>query len=128
MPPWLEVRAALAADTTLPLDPGERAAIALAQELTADRLLIDERDGREVAIRLGIPVAGTLAVLRDAATAGLVDLNSAFDRLKQTTFRASPKLFSQVLEEFERAREPAREPGPERQPQAKPPGSSDEGA
>src|SRR3954451_23973109 len=63
-PPWLEVRAALAIDMTLPLDAGERAAIALAQELTADRLLIDERDGREVAIRLGIPIAGTLAVLR----------------------------------------------------------------
>src|SRR6476469_6351533 len=44
-PPWLEVRAALAVDLSLPLDPGERAAIALAQELTADRLLIDDRDG-----------------------------------------------------------------------------------
>ena len=89
---------------TLPLDSGERAAIALAQELAADRLLIDERDGREIAARLGIPIAGTLAVLRDAATAGLLDLNSAFDRLKQTSFRASPRLFTQILEDFEAAK------------------------
>ena len=101
-PQWLEVRTALTVDTTLPLDPGERAAIALAQELRADRLLIDERDGRAIAVRLGIPIAGTLAVLRDAATAGLIDLRSAFDRLKRTTFRASPTLFAEILADFEK--------------------------
>lgn len=103
-PTWLEVKVALVVDPTLPLDPGERAAIALAQELAADRLLIDEQDGREVAIRLGIPIAGTLAVLRDAATSGLLDLKSAFDRLKQTTFRASPKLLNDILTDFENAK------------------------
>jgi predicted nucleic acid-binding protein len=90
----------------------------------ADRLLIDERDGREVAIRLGIPIAGTLAVLRDAATAGLLELKSAFDRLKQTTFRASPKLFAEILAEFEKARSSAR--GPEPEPQPKPPADAGE--
>src|SRR5687768_11552922 len=44
VPSWLEVRRPTAVDTILPLDPGERAAIALAQELAADRLLIEERD------------------------------------------------------------------------------------
>lgn len=78
--------------------------LALAQELRADRLLIDERDGRDVARRLGIPIAGTLAVLRDAAVAGLLDLKSALDLLRQTTFRASPKLFAQVLAEFQEAK------------------------
>ena len=104
-PPWLEVRSAAAIDASLPLDPGERAAIALALELRADRLLIDERDGRAVAARLGIPVAGTLAVLRDAAVAGHVDLATAFDRLRKTTFRASQSLFDQVLADFRKARD-----------------------
>jgi predicted nucleic acid-binding protein len=103
-PPWLEVKAASNIDASLPLDPGERAAIALAQELAADRLLIDERDGRAVATRLGIPIAGTLAVLRDAAMAGLIDLRPVFDRLKQTTFRASPKLFADLLAEFDKSK------------------------
>lgn len=103
-PAWLEVKTALSVDTTLPLDEGERAAIALARELAADRLLIDDRDGREVAVRLGIPVAGTLAVLHDAAMSGLLDLKTAFDQLKQTTFRASPGLFGEVLADFEKAK------------------------
>lgn len=116
-PAWLEVRAARAVDTTLPLDPGERAAIALAQELKADRLLIDDRDGRDVAVRLGIPIAGTLAVLRDAAMAGLLDLASAFDRLKRTTFRAPPKLFAEILAEFEKAKGSTRATAPAPHPE-----------
>jgi len=100
-PDWLELRTPLSIDSSLPLDVGEAAAIALAGELKADRLLIDERDGRQVARRLGIPIAGTLDVLKDGATAGLVDLNTAFERLKKTTFRASPELFAQMLAEFQ---------------------------
>src|SRR6478672_9204792 len=55
LPAWMQVQSALSIDATLPLGDGERAAIALAQELKADRLLIDERDGREIATRLGVP-------------------------------------------------------------------------
>lgn len=103
-PAWLEVRAARDVDQALPLDAGERAAIALAKELSADRLLIDDREGREVASRLGIPVAGTLAVLRDAATDGLIVLATALDRLRHTTFRAAPQLYDAVLSDFERTK------------------------
>lgn len=105
-PPWLEVRKALAVDVSLPLDPGERAAIALAQELAADRLLIDERDGRRVAARLGIPIAGTLAVLKDAALSGLLDIESALDRLARTTFRVSPELIAAILADVRKAKGP----------------------
>ena len=38
-----------------------------------------------------------------AAIAGLIDLTSALERLKQTSFRASPKLFAQILAEFKSA-------------------------
>ncbi len=69
-PRWLELRKPISIDLSLPIDLGEAAAISLAKELRADRLLMDDRDARDVAIRMGIPVAGTLAVLKDAALAG----------------------------------------------------------
>jgi predicted nucleic acid-binding protein len=101
VPRWLEVRRAIEVDMTLPLDEGERAALALATQLGADRLLIDEREGRRIAVRMGIPIAGTLAVIRDAALAGLLDLKGTIDHLKQTSFRASPALFDEILADFE---------------------------
>jgi predicted nucleic acid-binding protein len=85
------------------LGAGERAAIALAEELSADALLIDERDGRREAERCGLPVLGTLRVLADAAEHGLADLHTAFDRLRQTNFRASEQLLQSLL-----ARDPER--------------------
>lgn len=55
------------------LDAGEAEAIALAKELNAQKLLIDERLGRRIAIENGIPVTGVLGVLADAKRAGFVD-------------------------------------------------------
>lgn len=57
----------------LGLDPGETAAILLAEGLNADALLIDERRGRSVAAGLGIAVIGTLGILAGAKRAGAVD-------------------------------------------------------
>lgn len=45
------------------LDPGEAEAITLAGERTPSLLLIGERDGRQTARALGIPLTGTLGVL-----------------------------------------------------------------
>lgn len=44
------------------VDIGEAEAIVLAKELRADRLLIDERKGRQLAAREGVPVIGLLGV------------------------------------------------------------------
>jgi predicted nucleic acid-binding protein len=49
------------------LGVGEREAIALAAELAADALLMDDRDGRREAERRSLAVLGTLRVLADGA-------------------------------------------------------------
>lgn len=98
-PEWLRIQAPtrelVAVDVKL--DPGELAAITLAMELSADALLIDERDGRRVAERRGLAVLGMLRVLADAAEHGWADLPAAFDRLRQTNFRASESLLQALL-------------------------------
>lgn len=101
-PDWLEVRALSAPlDPSLAfLDEGEREAIRLAQEIQADALIIDEPAGREEAKRRGLRVIGTLRVLYDAAEAGLCDLEEAYERLRQTTFRAHPHLFRTFLDAY----------------------------
>lgn len=79
------------------LDPGERAAIALAGTMHADLLLIDEAAGRAEAKRLNLRVTGTLGVLRAAAERGLVDVPAVIARLKATTFYADDALLTTVF-------------------------------
>ena len=85
---------------TLPVDEGERAAICLARELKADQLLIDDLRGREVAARLHIRTAGTLAVLLAAGLARLIDFEETLGRLRQTNFRASNQLLEQFVQKY----------------------------
>lgn len=52
------------------LDLGEAEAIALAKERHADLLLMDELEGRRVALREGVPFIGLLGVLVQAKQTG----------------------------------------------------------
>lgn len=87
-PSWLEVRPDPAYDPTLDfLDPGESAALTLAQLINADRLLIDDLAGRVEAERRRVAVTGTVGVLADAHLAGLLDFDRTLVRLRATSFR-----------------------------------------
>lgn len=89
----------------LHLDPGERAAITLAQSEPGALLLIDDAAGRIEASRRGILNTGTLGVLRAAAVKELVDLPTVLARLLETNFRVSMELVNDLLaEDAERRR------------------------
>ncbi len=63
MPAWAEVRRPAQAIPPGRLDAGECEAIALALELQPASILLDEMEARQEALRLGLPVAGTIGVL-----------------------------------------------------------------
>jgi predicted nucleic acid-binding protein len=100
-PTWLEIRPnpdATGGITALrPLEYGERATIALAEDIGADLILMDDRDAVTFARSRGFAVTGTLGVLDLAARRGLVDLLEAFTRLKATTFHYRQGLLDALL-------------------------------
>ncbi len=98
-PPWLASRPASIQQTPQfpKLDEGERDAIALAQAIGADLILMDDRAGAAAARALGLEVTGTLGVLIRAAARGLVDLPQAATRLKATNFRYPPDLLDELV-------------------------------
>jgi predicted nucleic acid-binding protein len=101
VPAWLE-RPALhrEPDPSLNfLDRGEREAIALAEELGADRMIVDETLAREEAQRRNLSVIGTLGVLRNAARVDLLDLPEALSKLQKTNFFVAPELIRSLLDE-----------------------------
>jgi predicted nucleic acid-binding protein len=99
-PNWLEVhQASVPSDLAgAQLDPGEREAIALAQTLRADAVILDDRAARREAERRNLRVIGTLRVLADAAEIGLVDLPQALQRLQAAGFYMDAKLAQFLLE------------------------------
>jgi predicted nucleic acid-binding protein len=81
------------------LDLGESEALALAIEIEADVVLIDESDGRRAATMNGLPWLGTLAVLLEAKVRGHVaEVRPLMDRLTdELGFFIAPSLKHRVL-------------------------------
>ena|SRR5438132_12512 len=80
---WIVMKPNPATRFPLLLDPGEIAAIALAQSEKADILLIDEKRGRAAARALGIKVAGVLGELIFAKrVASISSVKSEIHRLR----------------------------------------------
>ena len=107
LPNWIDLRDTVVMDNDMPhLDPGERAAIVLAQSEPGALLLIDETAGRIEASRRGIRNTGTLGVLRAAALKDYLDLPTALARLLETNFRVSVELVTALLADDANRRRP----------------------
>lgn len=88
LPDWLRVRwlsdGTKAGRYAQSVDRGEAEAIALAEELHADHLLIDQRKGRRLAQQQGVPGVGLLGVVLMAKRAGFIpSARSLLNRLDQ---------------------------------------------
>jgi uncharacterized protein len=102
---WVEIRQSTNSDLITELrndyllDRGEAEAIALALELKAEELLIDERLGRREATRLGLSITGVLGVLLIAKRRGLIPaIRPVMDTLiAEAGFRVSQQLYVDVL-------------------------------
>lgn len=97
-PVWFQSRPDPISDPPLSekLDPGERAAIALALSIPSDRLLIDDWAGRVEAERKHLKITGTLGVLAEGHKRNLVDFESALARLALTNFYVSADLVDKL--------------------------------
>lgn len=83
------------------LDAGEAEAIALALELSAELLLMDERLGREAARHLSLRCIGLIGVLLEAKHKGLINAMKPYlDALRDLAgFRISEALYKRVLQD-----------------------------
>ena len=100
---WLAPLAVGASDEAQTRGPavgkGEEQALVLAEQLSARFLLMDERAGRAIAMRRGIPVVGTGGVLLVAKERGLIDsVGAVLEQLAARRFRLSPELQKRLLE------------------------------
>lgn len=59
------------------LQVGEQSAILVAESISAELILLDEKSARRIAAQRGMRITGTLGVLGEAAARGLVDLTAA---------------------------------------------------
>ena len=82
----------------IPIGLGECGAIVLAQEIRTERLIIDDRVARRVAIAKGLPVIGTVGVLRVAKAKRIVPaVKPILDDLRSHGTRISDNLYYQTL-------------------------------
>jgi len=80
------------------LDPGEASAITLAVEFNADRLIIDERKGRNEAKKQGLKITGVLGIILAAKEKGFIDLvQPLLDDLMVNGFWLNKSLYHEVL-------------------------------
>lgn len=71
--------------------------LALANQLGADLVILDDGAARKKAANLELNFTGLLGILDRAAREQLVDLKRAIRRLRNTSFRIAPALLHRLL-------------------------------
>lgn len=100
---WVEIQPVqnqeLVSELRNRVNVGEAEAIALAIEVNATRLLIDERLGRQAATEQGLRITGVLGILVAAKHQGLITAvkPTMDDLVAQAGFRVSSQLYADVL-------------------------------
>lgn len=99
LPTWTEVVLVHGrGNASSTLDPGELAAVTYAESAGADTLLLlDDAAGRSEAARLGLRSTGTLGVIRVAHEKGLLELESALDKLSKTNLLSKTEVAGATL-------------------------------
>jgi len=90
----------LAKSLNLRLGKGESEAIALATELQADYVILDDFAARKEAMRLGLNVRGTLAIIRKLNKDGKIvidNLDELYQRLMEINFRIKRAVFDSIF-------------------------------
>lgn len=101
---WIELRdvknQALVTALRRDLDRGEAETIALALQLEADLVLLNEREGRHAAQRLGLRYVGVVGLLLEAKAKGLIrTVRPHLDALRQEAgFFLGDSLYRHALE------------------------------
>lgn len=101
LPEWLVVKPDVLSDPygLSHVDAGEREAILLAAEMSADLVLLDDRKARIAAKKIGLRITGTIGLIDKAAQRGLVDLEGIIHRLASTNFYISDELIRELLKD-----------------------------
>lgn len=100
---WIKVQdvpsSSLLTNLLASLDEGEAEAIALAMEIEADLILLDESDARKIAELYNLRKTGLLGVLIKAKQQRRIQSVKVYlDRLRSTGFHLSTKVYNEVLE------------------------------
>jgi predicted nucleic acid-binding protein len=100
---WIDIQSVqnhgLVNDLRTRVNVGEAEAIALAIEVKAARLIIDERLGRQAARDFGVKITGVLGILLLAKRQKIImEVKPIMDNLmEQANFRISSQLYADVL-------------------------------
>jgi len=82
------------------LDEGESEAIALALQMGADLILLDDYEAREFARIYNLKITGTVGVLMKAKRMGIISsLSDVLEDLKETGFWINEDLYSIILKD-----------------------------
>lgn len=79
---------------------GEAEAIALGTELQANYIILDDFPARKAALKLGLNIKGTLAIIKKLHQDGQISINSNddfYEQLKKINFRVKRSLFDQIF-------------------------------
>jgi predicted nucleic acid-binding protein len=99
LPPWVVVRSTPQhlKETIIGLGKGETSAIAIAVEIGADAILMDDRKATREALKNGLNTLSTFALLELASKNQLIDFAEAIHSRSETNFHLPP---DEIIQEF----------------------------